>query len=393
MRKWFAILLALLLVLPGSAMLAYAQSGESETGPDTTPLLLFTDYPSQVIGFDETASLSLKLRTGTEPQIVELSVENLPEGWNASFRGGGKVVHSAFVQPGDDTRLDLRVEPPVDVEPGTYSFVAVARSERHSSELPIQLTIQERVPASLSFEVELPVLRARSDSTFRYTATLRNEGDEDLVVNLRAEAPPVFAVTFKSSAQEVTTLPVKANSSERLTVEVKPLLNNIRAGNYPVTVIAEGGETMASIDLTAEITGLSALNLTTPDQRLSGELEAGKETTVTLMIQNSGTAMAHSIDLSATAPNGWEVTFEPEEIETLEAGEQVEVTAHITPAEKALSGDYMLTFRARPQEGASTSMEYRVTVRTSTVWGIVGIALIAVAVGAVGLAVTRFGRR
>jgi uncharacterized membrane protein len=48
---------------------------------------------------------------------------------------------------------------------------------------------------------------------------------------------------------------------------------------------------------------------------------------------------------------------------------------------------------ARPDEGASESTEFRVTVLTSTLWGLVGVALIAVAVFGVGMAVMRFGRR
>jgi uncharacterized membrane protein len=38
-------------------------------------------------------------------------------------------------------------------------------------------------------------------------------------------------------------------------------------------------------------------------------------------------------------------------------------------------------------------MDFRVTVRTSTLWGVVGIGLIAISVGIVGWAVMRFGRR
>jgi len=53
----------------------------------------------------------------------------------------------------------------------------------------------------------------------------------------------------------------------------------------------------------------------------------------------------------------------------------------------------MVTFRAQPEGGSHESAEYRVTVRTSTLWGLVGVGLIAVAVVVVGAAVTRFGRR
>ena len=69
------------------------------------------------------------------------------------------------------------------------------------------------------------------------------------------------------------------------------------------------------------------------------------------------------------------------------------MTAKIKPAEKAVAGDYIVTMRARPAEGTNESAEFRITVATSTLWGVAGIALIAVAVGVVALAVMRFGRR
>jgi len=53
----------------------------------------------------------------------------------------------------------------------------------------------------------------------------------------------------------------------------------------------------------------------------------------------------------------------------------------------------MVTLRANADDGASDSVEIRMTVVTSTLWGVVGVALIAVALGVVMLAVSRFGRR
>jgi uncharacterized membrane protein len=53
----------------------------------------------------------------------------------------------------------------------------------------------------------------------------------------------------------------------------------------------------------------------------------------------------------------------------------------------------MLTVRARPQDSGYESADFRITVLTSTLWGVVGILLIAVAVAVVGWAVMRFGRR
>jgi uncharacterized membrane protein len=53
----------------------------------------------------------------------------------------------------------------------------------------------------------------------------------------------------------------------------------------------------------------------------------------------------------------------------------------------------VLSFKAQPKDSTIKSIDYRATVRTSTLWGIGGLVLIAVSIGVVGLAVSRFGRR
>src|SRR5690606_33579044 len=188
-------------------------------------LLLFADYPSRVIDIGEVVTLDLKLRTGSTPQLAELAIENLPEAWRATFRGDGQIINSAFVLPGTDSTVQLQIEPPPDIEPGSYRFTALARSDDAESLLPVELTVQERVPSSLEFDVELPMVRGRPNTTFRFNTTLRNEGDEDLTVDLLAQSPPAFTVVFKSGGQEVTSVPIEANGSERISVEVSSLVN------------------------------------------------------------------------------------------------------------------------------------------------------------------------
>jgi len=359
----------------------------------TPDLLLFADYPSRVIDIGESVTINLNLRAAAVPQIARLAVEDLPENWSATFRGDGQIVNAAFVNPETDATVELQVEPPADIEPGTYSFTALARSDEAESALPIELVVEERAPASLAFEVDLPMVRGRANTTFRFNVTLQNEGDEDLSVDLLAETAPAFNVVFKSGSQEVTNIPVKANSSERLNVEVSSLVSLVPAGVYPVTIRAQAGDVETTADLAVEVVGQPSLTLTTIDDRVSGEVEAGTETSYTLVLQNTGSAPARSIKMRATPPRDWTVTFEPEEIESIAPGEVAEVTAHLRPSEKALAGDYMVTFRAQPEGSTTETLEYRVTVRTSTAWGVVGVGLIALAVSAVGIAVARFGRR
>jgi uncharacterized membrane protein len=325
--------------------------------------------------------------------LVRFDTQNLPAGWTASFRGGGRVVEAAYVAPGEDeTKVDLRVEPSQEVKPGDYEFSVVARSDSGTIELPIELIVKEKLPPSLEFDVDLPILRGTPSTTFRYTAKLKNAGDEDLTVNLLTETPKGFQINFKLSGQDVTSIPLTANETKTVNVEIKPF-PDIPAGAYQFNVLAQGGEVEAATTLTAEVTGQPELTVTAPDGRLSGQAYAGDQTPLKLVVQNTGSAPAQDVELTASQPNGWQVEFEPKRIAEIGSGQQIEVTANIQPAEQAVAGDYVVTLRATPNDGPAESAEFRVTVLTSTLWGVVGIGLIAVAVAVVGLAVARFGRR
>jgi len=389
-RIWTMFLLVTLILFTAALSTpVLAQEGQSQNARGLT---LFTRYPAQETAIGENITFNLTLRTETSPQVVRLELQNLPQGWTATFRGGGKVIRAAYVEPENDTSVDLRVEPPADVSPDTYRFSVIAQSEVEKAELPIEVIVKEKLPPSLKFEVELPTLRGAPDTTFRYNVTLKNEGAEDLSVNLVAEAPPEFQVSFKLTGQDVTSIPVNANESKRLSVEARAF-TAVPAGAYQIKVLAQGGVAQATTTLTAEVTGQPELTITAPDGRLSGQAYVGSKTPFKLFVQNTGSAPARNIELSASQPTGWSVEFEPKQIAEIPAGQQVEVTAHVQPARQAVAGDYIVTFRARPEGGASKSAEFRITVLTSTFWGIVGVALIAVAVAVVGLAVMRFGRR
>jgi len=385
-RNWAVILLLVLALTIAGPGMARAQEGQNG-------LLLFSDYPARVAERGETVTFNLTLRlTASTPQTVYLDVQGLPEGWEATFRGGGNVVRAVYVEPEKDTSVTLRVEVPDDVAGDTYRWTVVARGNGVSAQFPLELTIAAKLPPRLSLTTDLPTLRGAATTTFRYSVTLKNEGDEETNVNLQADVPQGFVVSFKYIGQEVTSLPVGANESKQISVEARAY-TQIPAGTYPITVVAQGGEAQATLPLVAEVTGQPDLTIRTPDERLSTQVYTGRETPVQILVQNNGTAPALDVELSASPPSGWSVRFEPERVAEIPAGQQVEVTMHIRPADKAVAGDYMLTVRAQPEGGGYESADFRITVLTSTLWGVVGIALIAVAVAVVALAVVRFGRR
>lgn len=357
-------------------------------------LALYTPYPSQSVRLGETISLPITLKGyNLPPQTVQVRVAELAQGWKASLLGGGRVVGAVYVLPDGEQSLSLRLEPPQNVRPGTYRFRLLAEGSGVRAELPIALTLGQVLPKRLSLETELPVLKGTPTASFRYRVTLRNESDQDLLVNLEADAPENFQVSFSTAfgGQEVNSLPLKAGESRELDVQVTPP-RQVEAKVYAVTLRALAGEAKAELAVNLDITGQAELSLTTPEGRLSGRAYAGRENPIKLVVKNTGSAPAENLEFSASEPSGWEVKFEPDKLEKLAPGAESEVTAKIKPSPKAVAGDYMLTLRASAGS-AQASADYRVTVQTSTLWGLIGVALIAVAVGAVGFAVSRFGRR
>lgn len=389
-RIWrVALLIVGLALATAAAPTLRAQEGQPQlAGPAVT---LFTRYPSQEIAIGDTVTFPLTLRTAGEPQLVRFDIQGLPESWTASFRGEGRVIQSAYVDSKEDTKVDLRVETPRYVQSGSYSFTVVARGAAEAR-LPIEIAVKDKAPAGLALSVDLPMLKGAPSTTFRYDARLGYDGDQNTTVNLLAETPPGIQVSFKLAGQDVTSIPISAGDTKNLSIEVKPF-PDLAAGSYDVKVMAQGDQLQAETLLRAEVTGQPDLAISGPDARLSGQAQIGATTPFKLLVQNNGSAAARNIELSGSPPSGWSVTFEPQQIPELAAGQSLEVTANVKPADQAVAGDYQLSFAARPQDSPGTSVDFRITLLTSTLWGLVGVALIALAVLVVSGAVLRFGRR
>ena len=383
----FLVLFSLLAGLMfGLASPVFAQEGISG-------LTLSTSYPSMVVGIGETVTLNMEVESAVA-QTVGLSVNGLPNGWTSEFRGGGRIIASIYTENGNSARVELRVTTPATVRAGTYEFTVVAQGQNERTEFPIEFNVKDKAPARLSFETDFPTIRGGSESAFNFSVNVKNEGDDDLSVSFTSDAPREFVVTFKSAGKDITNLPtdIKAGSSVKIDIAATPL-TALAVGTYPFTLTAQSDTVTASTQLTAEVVGQPQLTLTTPDGRLSGKATINKQNQIKLVLRNTGNSPAAGVKLSVSAPSGWVVNLNPETVVEVPANQEVEVIADVKPADNAIAGDYVVTFRAQPNQSASKSVEFRITVQTSTLWGAVGIGLIAVAVAIVGMAVTRFGRR
>ncbi len=237
------------------------------------------------------------------------------------------------------------------------------------------------------------MLKGTPRSSFDFKVSVKNESPADMLLNLSAGTPTGFEATFKEGygSQELTSLPFKAGESKDVTVSIKPS-PDVKAGRYPVPIEFIGDKAKTETVLTLDVAGQPELSLAGENDLLSGAAYAGDQTSFPLILRNTGSAPARNISVNASEPNGWKVSFEPKDIPEISANGEQKLTALLTPPPKAIDGDYMISMTASGG-GLSQSVNYRVTVLTSTRWGIAGVGVIGIALLVLVGGVRKFGRR
>ena len=365
-----------------------------EAKSDVKGLFLLTDYPAVTLRPGTTSSINLKLQNyGLPPERLTLGVGGVPSGWTATLIGGGQPVAAALPATNSSVPLELRLDVPKDAPIGTTNLTVSAQGATSNATLPIEVKLATDLPAKLTLNPQLPELRGTSKSSFEFQLSIKNDSPKKVLVSLAAQAPQNFDATFTEQygSQELNALPLDAGQSKDVKLKVRPP-NTIAAGKYNVTAKVSADDATAASELVLDITGQPKIDIAGREGVLSAKASAGQETSIPVILTNSGTAPAEQIELSGSVPTGWKVNFEPKTVDRIAPNENKEVQAMVTPAAKAVAGDYVTTVRAAAR-GESASQSFRVAVTTSTNWGIVGIALIGGALLVMIGAVVWFGRR
>jgi uncharacterized membrane protein len=353
-----------------------------------------SDYPAVTLRPGETSTISLRLQNyDMTPERLGLSVTGVPTGWTATLLGGGQPVAAAMPAANSSVSLSLRLDVPKNAAMGTQTITVAAQGNATNLQLPINVTLAKDLPAKLTLTPQLPDLRGTSKSSFEYQLGIKNDSGKKLTVSLSAQAPQNFDTSFTEQygTQELKAVPVDAGQSKDVKLKVTPP-NTAAAGDYKIVARVAAEDASATADLAMTITGQPKLEISGREGLVSTRASAGKESTVPVIVTNIGTAPADDIQLTGSAPSGWKITFDPKTVDRIAPNDNKEVQALITPTEKAIAGDYVTTVRASAR-GESASTNFRVTVTTSTMWGIAGVGIIGVALLVMVGAVARFGRR
>ena len=384
----FAAVMMALIMFWGSRTTVHAAGG----------LSLSTEYPGVTITPGETLNITLTLtNTSGSPVNADVAIASLPDGWEGYLQGGDYEVNEVHVGTASEgTQLTLHLTVPDALEEGTYTVqVDADGNEEIYDPLTLCFEVNEVNAGAGSFTTEYPEQEGTAGTSFSFSTTLINNGLSTESYSLSSSAPSGWQVSFVPSDEStsVASIEVESSTSQGLTVEVVPP-EGVEAGEYDISCSAVSASETLTTDVKVVITGTYGISLSTPDGRLSFDSQANKDTDVTLTVTNTGNEELQNVTLTSSLPSGWEVTYDVEDgiIDSIAAGSSAQVVATVTPSSEAITGDYVATFTAETDE-ATSSAEFRVSVKTSTLWGFVAVLIILCVAAGLVYVFRKYGRR
>ena len=355
---------------------------------------LYTDNPGIHVTAGDTVSFDLHLSGGNAAgRDVSLSLTSMPEGFTGYLKSGSYEVSKVHASgSGEDSIASLQVTVPSEAAEGTHEITVHAESaEGYADDLTLELTVSGLEAGESNFHVEYPDQEGVSGTSFSYSTTIANNTLTTQNYNFSSDAPAGWRVSFTSDSTQVSSLEVESGSSAGVTITVTPP-EQVEAGEYQIGCAAASAREQLSTTLNVTILGTYDMELSTTDGRLSFDAFSKKQSDVNLRLTNNGNIDLENLSLSSSAPAGWEVSFDTTSVDKLEAGASVDVTAHITPGDNALTGDYITVLTASCDNQSDTA-EFRVTVKTQTGWGIFAIVIIVAVAAGLYYVMKKYGRR
>ncbi len=381
-----------------------AETGASQTDniPDEEkePFELIMAYTGITVGPGQEFEMDAEIVNPRKATVrVELEATALPDGWSAGFhsRYPSYPVAGIVVQGEKSTTLEFKVKLPDDVEPGDYEVAVTASDDAgektENAKVAFRVSAKKIDTGGLKMESQYPVLSGNTSQVFKFSIDLKNETDNPVTTALAAQSPPGWVVRIKPQFEDtqISSIALKKDSTETLSVEIQPPLQG-EPGDYPIVVGARAAGLSAQVDLKVALAGTQELNMGTATGRLNAAATAGEESQVDFLIANAGTAPLTNLAFISSKPDGWEVNFRPDKVDSLNPGEVREVKMEVTAPDRAVAGDYMLAVTTNSPDVAK-SIDFRITVSTPTIWGWIGAFIVGVVVLGLAAVFIRLGRR
>lgn len=362
-------------------------------------LELSVDYPGMSVKPGDNLNIPITISNYSGAGMdADVSIASLPDGWEGYLQGGSYQISRVHVKDGaEGAQMTLHVTVPKELQEGSYQASVRASNPASGADASLELTfnVNEQKAGKGSFSSEYPQQEGASGTSFSFSTTLINNGLTTQSYSLSSNAPAGWTVSFVPSGEstKIAGIDVDSGASKGINVSVTPPAE-IEAGEYNISCSAVSAQETLTTDLKVVITGTYGVKLETPDGRLSFDAYANRESDVTLNVTNTGNVDLENVSINSSAPAGWSVTYNLEDniIKSLPAGTTTEVIAHVKPGSDVITGDYAASFSAKNDQTSATA-DFRVSVKTKTVWGVVAVLIILCTAGGLGYVFRKYGRR
>ena len=263
-------------------------------------------------------------------------------------------------------------------------------------------------PKEEKFELtsRFPVKQGESGASYEFEVSLDYQGNEAKVFEFALTKPEGWDASVTRTSTDATDVllaqTLEANQSYAPIVAVKltPLPGNMpEPGEYVLTLEAFSSDLRDSIELKAEVTSIPdtyELKFTTANGRLDYPVKPGEENPILVVVTNTGTGTFTNLSFTSVKSEGWGTTFAPSMTPSLAPGESIEAQINMTPPRKTVAGDYRVLVRVGADSEESRfqeQLDLRIRVQASTLWGGVGIAIVAAVIVGLAFMFRQLGRR
>ncbi len=346
---------------------------------EETLTITTTNLPDGMV--EEAYSTTLEATDGTAPYTWSVSKGSLPTGLSLN-PATGKISGTP-------------------TEEGSTNFtVKVTDGATPVQEAIEELSIRVNPEPQVVMKVDFPRMEAIAGGEMEFDLELLYEhrGGEDRRFDLVVTTPEGWTVYMTPQFERekrISSITLEPSFGIGKTIRLKaisPFWPLPEPGDYKITLEAISGELKGTLELTAVITAMYNMGIVTETERLNTTVKVGKDNFFSIEVLNLGTDAIENIKFSPTKPSGWNIDFSPEKIESLSAFKSETVELNIKLPTETIAGDYMITIRASGEQ-ASEKIEIRVTVETPTIWGWVGVGIIALVIAGLAYIFLRFSRR
>ncbi len=365
--------------------------------------LIYSEFSDLVLEEGASTDLEVKIiNTGNQQEDIRLSLIPDPDArdWDIILRNksykGYKVrqVNLLTREPDDVKTLNLHIEVPEKIEQIKEEYIFTIEAETVDGQikraLDIMLSITEKTEKDIEEETneillstKYPSVESHSGKAMKYEIEVKNETEEDQIMNFAVDIPQGWKASISPRWREeekISAIKINKGVSETILLTVTPPFS-AEKDEYSLKFIAQAGELQKSLDLDAVVTGTYTLNLGTETGNLKLSAIAGEEKEYYFYIWNEGSASIDNVSFISSAPEGWEVRFNPDKIEELPSLAQSQkpekVTMTINVPQNTVPGDYMLAVNASGTQDMK-KIDFRTSVNVPTKWGWIGIAIIVI---------------